>query len=502
MQQMAAFSPIAAIGQLDNLALYKNNIHFDHLVDKLGSLAMTPARNNDIRRALLRLFSRLLDVAESDILPGTNLRQRFSGQAWTALADRINRLPEIESQGLTITPGAMKPLLSITDIERALHGKEVERAAKPPPNHAETPPPDKAVLSTIRPSLNLALRDLTPQAVPTAEVRQPQDQAEYQVWYGTSRRPNDAGDSSKGYSGKRDSKIHYGSCTVYIPKSHKIGSLGSSWWKRLLTLTDDRLKLLRIQETDEDAFWRAVAARLEAAALDDRDAVIFIHGYNVTFEDAALRAAQIGFDLSIKGAMAFFSWPSQGTLAGYAADEATIEANEDMIAEFMSKFAAQSHAKAVHIIAHSMGNRGVLRAVNRIAQKAAVDSGVPFGQIILAAADVDADTFRNLCAAYTRLSQRTTLYVSQRDLAVESSQWLHDFPRVGLLPPIFVTPGIDTVNVTNADLTALGHGYVASARDVLQDMHDLIVHGAPPNKRFGLKELQSDTGETYWSIGQ
>jgi esterase/lipase superfamily enzyme len=71
-----------------------------------------------------------------------------------------------------------------------------------------------------------------------------------------------------------------------------------------------------------------VAAQLAAIDVDERDALIFVHGYNVSFQEAALRAAQIGFDLSVKGAMAFFSWPSQGATAHYSADEATIEASE------------------------------------------------------------------------------------------------------------------------------------------------------------------------------
>ena len=69
---------------------------------------------------------------------------------------------------------------------------------------------------------------------------------------------------------------------------------------------------------------------------------IFLHGYNVSFEEAALRAAQIGFDLSIRGAMAFFSWPSQGDLAGYSADEASIEASEFVIMEFLENFVTVS----------------------------------------------------------------------------------------------------------------------------------------------------------------
>jgi hypothetical protein len=57
-----------------------------------------------------------------------------------------------------------------------------------------------------------------------------------------------------------------------------------------------------------------------------------------------------------------------------------------------------------------------------------------------------------------------------RDRAVEASRWLHQFPRVGLAPPLTVIEGLDTISVTNEDLTLLGHGYVAEARDVLIDM--------------------------------
>jgi esterase/lipase superfamily enzyme len=325
-------------------------------------------------------------------------------------------------------------------------------------------------------------------------------QSEYVVWYGTNRSPRNPGNSRSGYSSKRDTTVHYGSCRVNIPDSHKIGSLGSPWWKRLVTWTDDRLGLLDVTEVSGRNFWQNVCLHL--GGVSERHAVIFVHGYNVSFENAALRAAQIGFDLSVKGTMAFFSWPSQGRLQGYMADEATIEASESTIGDFMVDFATKSEADAVHIIAHSMGNRGVLRAVSRIADRARQRTGVPFGQIILAAADVDADHFRNLCAAYKQVSRRTTLYVSTRDRAVEASYWLHDFPRAGLMPPICIVPGIDTINVANVDLTLLGHGYVGEARDVLQDMHQLITHNSPPEKRFGLRQGETDAGERFWIIGQ
>ena len=296
-------------------------------------------------------------------------------------------------------------------------------------------------------------------------------------------------------------KAHYGLCQVAVPKAHRIGTLGSPLWKRLITLTDDRLKITTLTTLEHNQYWYDVSAALQTLPLDERDAVVFLHGYNTSFEQAALRAAQLGFDLGIRGVMAFFSWPSQGSLTGYIADEATIEASEEFIAAFLTGMATQSGAARVHIIAHSMGNRALLRAIDRIAAKAASRTAGPFDQIVVAAADVDRDTFMRLSVAYRAVARRTTMYVCSRDKAIEASHWLHQYPRAGLAPPVLVVPGIDTINVSNVDLTVLGHGYVAEARELLTDIHILIRHGSPPEKRFGLRREAVPEGE-YWVVGR
>jgi esterase/lipase superfamily enzyme len=328
-----------------------------------------------------------------------------------------------------------------------------------------------------------------------------QADAEYQVWFATSRRPLNAVDSSPSFGTERDTCIHYGHCRVFVPRSHQVGSTGSGWWKRTLLQIDDRLKLLSVTPQSSSVFWRQFHQQLAESVHDERDAVVFIHGYNVSFNEAALRAAQIGFDLQVRGAMAFYSWASRGTLAGYAADEAAIELDEKPIADFLCDMALRSGARKVHVIAHSMGNRVVLRAMDQIARQAEKRSGVRFGQVILAAADVDTRKFNELCSAYGQLSERTTLYVSTRDLAIESSRWLHDFPRAGLMPPVTIASGIDTINAANTDLTLMGHGYVAEAKDVMSDIHALIHHGAAPQQRFGLRATRTPQGAPYWLVG-
>jgi esterase/lipase superfamily enzyme len=198
--------------------------------------------------------------------------------------------------------------------------------------------------------------------------------------------------------------------------------------------------------------------------------------------------------------MAFFSWPSQGKLGGYLADAATIEVSEEQIARFLVDFAERSGAEKVHLVAHSMGNRGLLRALIRIAAVATARIKTRFGQIILAAADVDTDFFRQHAASYLMLSQRTSIYVSSRDRAVEASHWLHAFPRVGLTPPTVVIDGIDTIIVSNVDMSIIGHGYFSEARGVLADIHELIVRGSPPAMRFGLREKKADDGRVFWQV--
>jgi esterase/lipase superfamily enzyme len=326
---------------------------------------------------------------------------------------------------------------------------------------------------------------------------------EYTVWFGTNRAPHLKGTQVVGFSNERDpdaSKSYLGTCRVWIPESHQVGSVGSSFLRRLLTGKDDRLKLRKLELLSTEAYWQEMRTALEAVAEEaHRNAVLFIHGYNVSFEEAALRSAQIGFDLNVTGVMAFYSWPSQGTVPGYIADSAAVEASTPHIVAFIRDLAAKSGATRLHVIAHSMGNRGLLRALERLARATDQASPVRLNQIILAAPDVDVDTFRELADVYRRLATRTTLYISTTDKALQLSHRLHRFPRVGLMPPLCRVAGIDTVNVTNVDLSLLGHGYVAQARDVLQDMHRLLRHDIEPDQRFGLRAMFDEQGK-YWVV--
>ena len=325
----------------------------------------------------------------------------------------------------------------------------------------------------------------------------------YPVWYGTNRIPVDRQDERKGYTSEPepDSITHYGKCHVIIPKSHTYGSVSSPWYRRWIKESNINLSVKELMPLAEGDFLEDIRKTLLKEKLSDRSILVYIHGFNNSFEEAAIRAAQIGFDLKVSGITTFYSWPSHGkiSLGDYMADADNIQISIESLSNFLIKMAKDSRASRVHIIAHSMGNQGLLQAMNGAITKATI-SGIQFGQIFLAAPDVDVVLFRKLASIYPKLSERTTLYVSSKDIVVAGSSWLRNEPRVGYTPPITIVKGIDTVESKNFDIDNLGHGYFAEAAEILNDMHSLILHNDPPKRRTQLIRYITPAGDPYWVI--
>lgn len=320
------------------------------------------------------------------------------------------------------------------------------------------------------------------------------------VWFGTNRKPARDG---KEFTNERHDRVTRGRVEVFIPEAHRFGETGSGFWKKIkrLDFRDDRLRIQSVEQRDRDAFFAEIHEANQRASADggESQALFFLHGFNVSFEDAAIRAAQIDCDLKVPGATAFFSWPSRGSVTAYPADEATIEASERAITDFLVDFATNCGADKVHVIAHSMGNRGLLRALQRIAADAETRGQVKFGQIFLAAPDIDRDLFLDLARLYPEHSERTTLYASDGDLPVHLSAKLHDAPRAGYYKPYTVAPGVDTVAVPDFDIDLLGHSYFAQAEALLHDIYDLMRLDAAPGKRQRITPAV-DGGSSFWKL--
>jgi hypothetical protein len=64
----------------------------------------------------------------------------------------------------------------------------------------------------------------------------------------------------------------------------------------------------------------AGAAQAFAQAANGRDMLLYVHGYNETFESAASSAATLSDAIGFQGKTALFAWPSGGRLLNYIGD--------------------------------------------------------------------------------------------------------------------------------------------------------------------------------------
>jgi esterase/lipase superfamily enzyme len=296
------------------------------------------------------------------------------------------------------------------------------------------------------------------------------------------------------------SDLRYGTCEVSIPHDHAKGELESpSIWK--LEFKEDPAKhvvLLSTTISAKDQYFADLAARVRAAPT--RSALLFVHGYNVTFADAARRTAQISHDVGFEGAPVFYSWPSQGTTPAYTVDEQNVEWTQANLKAFLEDFFVRSDARNVYLIAHSMGNRALTRAVaSLLAEKPALRNRLT--EVILTAPDIDADVFkRDIAPALVAAGRPVTLYASSQDQALVASRRVHGSPRAGDSGPgLVLVPGVETIDATAVDTSLLGHSYFAEAKSVLSDMFHLIHNRERPDQRSWLKRVDSAAGR-YWEF--
>ncbi len=316
------------------------------------------------------------------------------------------------------------------------------------------------------------------------------------VFYGTDRNRLEPSDPAQYGSGRGG--VELGVCQVSIPFRHKLGQLESPFFK-FFENPARHVVLLAVIPMGT-GFWVAhVRDRIQASA--NHEAFIFIHGFNVTFADACRRTGQLAYDLKFSGAPIMWSWPSDGRVLNYVKDETDVEWSTENLRAFLQMITRETKAQTVHLIAHSMGNRALLRALAALAAQPGPPGRPLFNQVVLTAPDIDRDVFLQLAKVIRRAAERTTLYASSTDKAIEASRRIHGAPRAGEAGPhLVVTEGIDTIDVSAVDTSFLGHSYYGDKVSVISDLFDLLFGKKPPEERFHLQEQTSPGGLIYWEF--
>lgn len=298
------------------------------------------------------------------------------------------------------------------------------------------------------------------------------------------------------YGGELGTEVEMGVCEVTIPRIHEPGELeGPSLFLELEVDPEKHIVLQRIERRPCDAFFAEMQGEL---ARKGKHVLVFVHGYNVSFADAARRTAQMAEDLKYPGAAVFYSWPSQANWYHYRLDERNVELSVTPLKEFLLDVAKRSEATTINLVAHSMGNRALTNALKEI-DVVTGNHGKLFNQVILAAPDIDARVFRDQIApAIVTKAEHITLYASSKDLALLASQQFNrgDARAGDAGSGLVVVPGVETIDASAGDCSLLGHCYYGSSVSVLRDIASLL-QNQPAQARPFLEPVPYN-GMTYW----
>ncbi len=334
---------------------------------------------------------------------------------------------------------------------------------------------------------------------------------EIPVYFATDRKQEkDA--KTIGFSGESsDDGLTFGQATVIVDKPEIVPSRtlsnaplpnGEQGGEALHIETTEVSHLTKSKVTvaDERFIMDEAQKRLDSARVFPKQVFVFVHGFNVDFENSLCRAAQIAYDLNFDGAAFLFTWPSGNgdwyhPFSYFRTNQENEKTAADHLAEFLEKIAASTNATKIHVIAHSMGNTVLLDALDKLSGK---QSNLRLAEIVMHSPDVGSNRFRQVMTAIKGIGAGETLYASTKDRALGLSGFISG-EKAGATASVF--PGVETIDVTAAGSSFLGfnHDIYATNPAIFNDMRLVLELGThPPDKRSVLFQPKATHGGTYW----
>lgn len=316
------------------------------------------------------------------------------------------------------------------------------------------------------------------------------------IFYATGREFETLDGEATRYTNKWANEISYGKTRISIPGAHEIGEIERPGW---FSQNDPNEHVL-VQST-KVLPQKQYFSELESKLNEPGSLLVFVHGYNVSFTDAALRTGQMAFDLKFRGVPIFYSWPSKGDVKSYAADGNTIEWSKKNIEHFLKQLLNETTASNIYLVGHSMGTRGLTQAYIEVMEQVP-EAKERIKEVILAAPDIDAKIFkRDIAPKMLEAGAPVTMYVSSRDNALKASEQINgSVARAGIGgDKISVINGIETVDISALGMGALNHSTFADVRSVINDMYSIIHYSKRAVDRAGLEPVQTESG-VYWKM--
>lgn len=284
------------------------------------------------------------------------------------------------------------------------------------------------------------------------------------------------------FTGERGGTMNFADITVSVPPAaaRKVGDV--QWPKQLPANPATDFVTISADILNQHQAIKVFNKRMRATG--ERRVMVFVHGYNTSFEEAVYRFTQIIYDSGAPAMPVLFTWPSRGRLLSYGYDHESSNYSRDSLEKLLTALNSDSSVGEIAILAHSMGNWVTLEALRQMA----IRNGrvaPKINSVMLAAPDVDFDVFRRQIAAIGPKRPPVTIFTSQDDEALAFSRRVWGQPRLGAinaeLEPYRTVLHDD--NVTVLDLTkvassdSVNHAKFAQSPAVVQLIGQRLIAG-------------------------
>ena len=371
---------------------------------------------------------------------------------------------------------ALTPLLSSEPPKRA-DRRPVAATAPPvaaaPPPVAATPQPVAPAPPPVAPAPPPVAALPRPVAAEPPPLPSPNpNYAVKRIYFATDRAAIATGGTVAQFGSARGTALSYGFCDVEVPNDHHPSA--RTLYDSIVSVIfrpdpNKHMKIDRAVVESDATFDQALSDATRHST--DRQALVFVHGFNVSWNQAIMTTADLAFDLgpTFDGPAISYSWPSRGDTALYTYDQQNASYTAPHLAAFLEEVATKSGATKIHIITHSMGGYALSLALEYLAAHNLPQlKGIH--DISLAAPDIDADIFSQQYASmYQRTSTILTLYTSSVDYAMQASRKVNGARRLGDSNNLTFVPGFNVVDATDIDTDFLGHGYFEDQLSMITD---------------------------------
>lgn len=312
------------------------------------------------------------------------------------------------------------------------------------------------------------------------------------VLYATVRDRTGSKSLEEFYGGARD-RLRTGVCAMAFTPIPSLQGIADSF---SFYIPNQWERIEAISEFSEQQFWDEIAA---GRVRDGGNVVVYVHGYNISFEKSCRNAALFQRALGLQDRLVLFSWPADGNVLNYTLDEADLEWSVGPLEYGLKELVERLGPGQADVVAHSLGARGVVRALSRIGCGGV--SGPLLDELVLMAPDIDTAIFQQELPTLRPLAKRITLYASENDRALWLSHEVHGYPRLGEAgEQLMLMEGVETIDVSAVGLQRIsGHLYHLFNPAVTADLERLLHTGNPAGERPGLEAAQLD-GKPYWRM--